>query len=47
MKPENILLKGDTIVVLNVDLDNLYAFKNFQMNLTYPKKSCTYYRYYQ
>ena len=26
------------MVVLDVRLDNLYAFKNFHMNLTYPKK---------
>ena len=26
------------MVVLNVCIDNFYAFKNFQMNLTYPKK---------
>lgn len=26
------------MVVLNVTLDNLYAFKSFNMNLTYPKK---------
>lgn len=26
------------MVVLNVCLDNFYAFRNFQMNLTYPKK---------
>lgn len=26
------------MVVLNVTLDNFYAFKNFNMNLTYPKK---------
>lgn len=26
------------MVVLNIELDNIYAFKNFQMNLTYPKK---------
>ena len=26
------------MVVLNVELDNFYAFKNFHMNLTYPKK---------
>lgn len=26
------------MIVLNVSLDNFYAFKNFQMNLTYPKK---------
>lgn len=26
------------MVVLDVRLDNFYAFKNFQMNLTYPKK---------
>lgn len=26
------------MVVLNISLDNFYAFKNFNMNLTYPKK---------
>ena len=26
------------MVVLSVRLDNFYAFKNFHMNLTYPKK---------
>lgn len=26
------------MVILNVYLDNFYAFKNFKMNLTYPKK---------
>ena len=26
------------MVILNVYLDNFYAFKDFQMNLTYPKK---------
>lgn len=26
------------MIVLNICLDNFYAFKNFEMNLTYPKK---------
>ena len=26
------------MVILDVRMDNLYAFKNFHMNLTYPKK---------
>ena len=26
------------MVILDVCLDNFYAFKNFHMNLTYPKK---------
>lgn len=26
------------MVILDIKLDNLYAFKNFHMNLTYPKK---------
>ena len=26
------------MVVLDVRLDNFYAFQNFHMNLTYPKK---------
>lgn len=38
MKSEEIKTRGDTMVVLNVELDNFYAFKNFHMNLTYPKK---------
>ena len=38
MKSEEIKNRRDTMVVLNVELDNFYAFKNFRMNLTYPKK---------
>lgn len=38
MKSEQINKEGDAMVVLNVCLDNFYAFKNFHMNLTYPKK---------
>lgn len=38
MKSEEIKNRRDTMVVLNVELDNFYAFKNFHMNLTYPKK---------
>ena len=38
MKSEEIKTRRDTMVVLNVELDNFYAFKNFHMNLTYPKK---------
>lgn len=38
MKSEEIKNRRDTMVVLNVKLDNFYAFKNFHMNLTYPKK---------
>lgn len=30
--------EGETMVVLDVRLDNFYAFKNFHMNLTYPKR---------
>lgn len=26
------------MIILNVDLDNFYAFKDFHLNLTYPKK---------
>ena len=26
------------MVILDVRMDNLYAFKNFHMNLSYPKK---------
>ena len=38
MKSEEIKNGRDTMVVLSVRLDNFYAFKNFHMNLTYPKK---------
>lgn len=38
MKREQIIKRRNTMVVLNVFLDNFYAFKNFNMNLTYPKK---------
>lgn len=38
MKSELIRHRGDKMVVLNVKLDNLYGFHNFEMNLTYPKK---------
>ena len=35
---EEIYIRRDNMVVLDVKLDNFYAFKNFHMNLTYPKK---------
>lgn len=38
MKYENKDRKESTMVILDVCLDNFYAFKNFHMNLTYPKK---------
>ena len=38
MKSEEINNRRDIMVVLDVRLDNFYAFKNFHMNLTYPKK---------
>lgn len=38
MKHEKIDGKESTMVILDVRLDNFYAFKNFHMNLTYPKK---------
>ena len=38
MKYEPINDRRETMVVLDVRLDNFYAFKNFHMNLTYPKK---------
>ena len=38
VKTEEINTRRDTMVILDVRMDNLYAFKNFHMNLTYPKK---------
>ncbi len=37
-KDEEIILRRDNMVILDVHLDNIYAFKKFHMNLTYPKK---------
>lgn len=38
MKSEQITNRRGAMVVLDVSLDNFYAFKNFHMNMTYPKK---------
>ena len=38
MEAEKINIRRDTMVVLDVRLDNIFAFRNFHMNLTYPKK---------
>ncbi len=38
MKSEEIISRRNKMIVLDVHLDNFYAFKNFHMNLTYPKK---------
>lgn len=38
MESEQIFKERNTMVVLDVRLDNFYAFSNFHMNLTYPKK---------
>ncbi len=38
MKSEEITHRRDTMIVLDIQLDNIYAFKNFHLNLTYPKK---------
>ena len=35
---EEIDIRRNTMVVLDVQLNNYYAFQNFHMNLTYPKK---------
>lgn len=38
MKSEIMHERKSKMVVLDIKLDNFYAFKNFHMNLTYPKK---------
>lgn len=38
MKSEQTKGRGNTMVLLDVCLDNFYAFKSFHMSLTYPKK---------
>ncbi len=38
MKSEQTRKEKKTVVILDVHLDNFYAFHNFHMNLTYPKK---------
>lgn len=38
MKYEQMEKESKKMVILDVKLDNFYSFKNFHMNLTYPKK---------
>lgn len=38
MENEAINKRRNIMILLNVYMDNFYAFKNFEMNLTYPKK---------
>ena len=38
MNCEEIYKRRSKMIVLDVKLDNFYAFKNFHMNFTYPKK---------
>lgn len=38
MDYEKISIRRGNMIILNVDLDNFYAFKDFHLNLTYPKK---------
>lgn len=38
MDYEKISIRRGDMIILNVDLDNFYAFKDFHLNLTYPKK---------
>lgn len=38
MKREQITSGRNTMIILDIKLDNFYAFKNFHMNLTYPKR---------
>lgn len=38
MKTEEMNKRRQKMIVLDIRLDNFYAFKNFHMNLTYPKK---------
>lgn len=37
-KPEEIDKGEKLMVILDIKVDNLYAFKNFHMNMSYPKK---------
>lgn len=38
MKGEQMTDRRDDMIVLDVKVDNFYAFRNFHMNLSYPKK---------
>ena len=29
---------GRAMIIMDIKVDNLYAFKNFHMNMSYPKK---------
>lgn len=38
MYSEQIRRREETMIVMNVQIDNFFAFKNFRMNMAYPKK---------
>ena len=35
---EEIVWEGRKMIVMNVEMDNFFAFRNFRMNMSYPKK---------
>ena len=35
---EQIYKGGRAMIIMDIKADNLYAFKNFHMNMSYPKK---------
>lgn len=38
MKSEQIRRRRSKMIVMDIKIDNFYAFKNFHMNMSYPKK---------
>lgn len=38
VKYEEIRKRGNAMIIMDVKADNLYAFKNFHMNMSYPKR---------
>lgn len=29
---------GQTMIIMDIKIDNLYSFRNFHLNMSYPKK---------
>ena len=37
-KPKKYTEEGNTMIIMDLKIDNFFAFKNFHMNMSYPKK---------
>ena len=38
VKSEQIYKGGRAMIIMDIKVDNIYAFKDFHINMSYPKK---------